>query len=475
METRLFINGTWKKAANGTFAVKNPANNEEIGQAADGGADETKEAIEAAEAAFPSWSHRTAGDRASYLKEIHRLMMEKQDELGELITREMGKPLHEAKGEVAYAASFLEWFAEEGRRIYGDTIPAGSPDKRMMVLHQPVGVTAAITPWNFPQAMVTRKVAPALAAGCPVVLKPAEDTPLSAVRFAEICEEAGLPDGVFNLITGEDAAAIGGELMGSQAVRKMTFTGSTGVGQTLMEQGASDIKKLSLELGGHAPVIVLDDADMEKAVDGTVASKFRNAGQTCVCGNRIYVEEAIHDTFVDRLKEEVEKLQVGDGFAEGTSVGPMINKEGWDKVDRHVKDALDKGAELVTGGRGWEENGGWFYEPTILKNVTSDMIIMEEETFGPVAPIQKVSSDEEAVRHANNSPFGLASYFFTESMSRGVKTAEGLEFGIVGWNDGRPSAAQAPFGGWKQSGIGREGGHEGIKPFLETKYISIGL
>ncbi|WP_026700730.1 NAD-dependent succinate-semialdehyde dehydrogenase [Salibacterium aidingense] len=475
MEGRLFIDGKWETASNGAFSVRNPSSNEEVGTAADGSREETRKAIEAAESARPGWAGRTAAERASFLKEIHRLMMEKQEELGELITLEMGKPFQEAKGEVAYAASFLEWFAEEAKRVYGETIPANSPDKRMMVIHQPVGVSGAITPWNFPQAMVTRKVAPALAAGCPVVLKPAEDTPLSAVKFAEICEEAGLPKGVFNLITGQNAADIGGELMANKTVRKVTFTGSTEVGKILMEQGADHIKKLSLELGGHAPILVLDDAEVEKAVDGTVASKFRNAGQTCVCGNRVYVEENIYDTFVERLKEEVEKLAVGDGFKEGVALGPLINKEGWEKVDRHVKDALDKGAEIVTGGRGWEENGGYFYEPTVLKNVTSDMVIMEEETFGPIAPVQKVSDENEGIHLSNNSPYGLASYFFTESMSRGMKVAEALEYGIVGWNDGRPSAAQAPFGGWKQSGIGREGGHQGIEPFLETKYISIGL
>ncbi|RSL30795.1 NAD-dependent succinate-semialdehyde dehydrogenase [Salibacterium salarium] len=475
MDGRLFINGEWSKADKGSFPVNNPANNDNIGTAADGGKKETQEAIEAAEAALSSWSGLTAAERSAYLKEIHRLMMDRQTELAEMITLEMGKPLHEAKGEVAYAASFLEWYAEEAKRVYGETIPAGSPDKRMMVIHQPVGVVGAITPWNFPQAMVTRKVAPALAAGCSVILKPAEDTPLSAVKFAEICEEAGLPKGVFNLVTGEAASEIGGEFMNNETVRKVTFTGSTEVGKILMEQGADQIKKLSLELGGHAPILVLDDADIEKAVNGTVASKFRNAGQTCVCGNRIYVHDSVYDTFVEKLQEKVATLKVGDGFAEGVAIGPLINEEGYEKVDRHVKDAVDKGAELVTGGEGYEENGAYFYQPTILKNIDSDMVIMEEETFGPIAPVQKITSTEEGIRLANGSPFGLAAYFFTESMSRGMKVAEGLEFGIVGWNDGAPSAAQAPFGGWKQSGIGREGGHQGIDPFLETKYISIGL
>ncbi|SDH64912.1 NAD-dependent succinate-semialdehyde dehydrogenase [Alteribacillus bidgolensis] len=475
MDTRLYINGEWKTAEKGTFPVINPANGEKIGTAADGGKKETKEAVEAAEDAFKSWSALTAQERAGYLKEMYRLMMEKKDELGELITEEMGKPLQEAKGEVQYAASFLEWFAEEGKRVYGKTVPASSAEKRMMVIQQPVGVVGAITPWNFPQAMITRKVAPALASGCTVVLKPGEDTPFSAVKFAEICEEAGLPKGVFNLVSGQEASEIGGELMENEAVRKITFTGSTEVGRLLMKQGSEQIKKLSLELGGHAPVIVLDDADVDKAVQGSIASKFRNAGQTCVCGNRIYVQEGIYDEFIEKFKTEAEQLNVGDGFEDSVDIGPLINQGGYEKVDRHVKDALDKGAELVCGGEGFEENGAYFYKPTVLKNITHEMVIMEEETFGPVAPVQKISSDEEGVRLANSSPYGLASYFFTENLSRGMKVAEGLEYGIVGWNDGVPSAPQAPFGGWKQSGIGREGGSEGIEPFLETKYISMGV
>ncbi|MFB5660930.1 NAD-dependent succinate-semialdehyde dehydrogenase [Alteribacillus sp. HJP-4] len=475
MDGKLYINGKWKDAANGSFDVVNPATGEKIGTAADGRKQETREAIEAAENAYEFWSKKTAAERAGYLKEIHRLMIEKKDKLGEMITHEMGKPLKEAKGEVEYAASFLEWFAEEGKRVYGDTVPSSSPDKRMMVIRQPVGVVGAITPWNFPQAMVTRKVAPALAAGCTVVLKPGEDTPLSAVMFAEICEEAGLPAGVFNLISTEEASEIGGEMMENKAIRKVTFTGSTEVGKILMKQGADQIKKLSLELGGHAPIIVLDDADIDKAVQGSVASKFRNAGQTCVCGNRIYVQENIYDEFIEKFKAEVSKLNVGDGFKDGVDVGPLINKAGYEKVDRHVQDALDKGATLVHGGEGYEQSGAYFYYPTILKDITDEMVIMEEETFGPVAPVQKIKDEDEGVRLANNSPFGLASYFFTESLSRGMNVAEGLEFGIVGWNDGVPSAAQAPFGGWKQSGIGREGGYQGIDAFLETKYISMGI
>ncbi|WP_100400932.1 NAD-dependent succinate-semialdehyde dehydrogenase [Bacillus sp. FJAT-44742] len=474
MEGRLFINGEWKKSDSGSFDVFDPATGEKVGTAVNGGKSETKEAIDAAHRAFKPWAEKTAGERSEYLKKIYRIMMEKQDELGELITKEMGKPLKEAKGEVAYAASFLEWFAEEGKRVYGEMIPASSREKRLMVIRQPVGVVGAITPWNFPLAMITRKVAPALAAGCPIIVKPAEDTPFSAIRFAEICEEAGLPEGVFNLVTGE-ASEIGGEMMSNRKVSKMTFTGSTEVGKILMKQASDQVKKLSLELGGHAPIIVLDDADINKAVQGTIASKFRNAGQTCVCGNRIYVQEGIYDDFIEEFKKEVSKLKVGNGFEEGVDVGPLINQDGYEKVDRHVQDAKKQGAEIVCGGSGYEENGSYFYKPTVLKNITHDMVVMNEETFGPVAPIQKISSDEEGIRLANDSVYGLAGYFFTENLSQGMKVAEALEYGIVGWNDGVPSAAQAPFGGMKESGIGREGGHQGIDAFLETKYISMGV
>lgn len=474
MDSKLYINGEWKDGSEERFDVLDPGTGEKVGSAANGGSKETDEAIAAAHEAFKTWSKTTAGERAKYMKKIHQLMLEKKDELGELITKEMGKPLHEAKGEIEYAASFIEWFAEEAKRVYGETVPASSTEKRIMVIHQPVGVVGAITPWNFPQAMVTRKVAPALAAGCTVVLKPAGATPLSAFKFAEICEEAGLPKGVFNLITGSSSSEIAETMMSNKALRKVTFTGSTEVGKILMKQGADQMKKLSLELGGHAPIIVLDDADVDKAVTGSIASKFRNAGQTCVCGNRIYVQEGIYDEFVDRLQKKVAEMKVGNGF-DKVDIGPLINKEGYEKVDRHVKDAVDQGAKVVQGGDGYEKDGAYFYNPTVLKDINHDMVIMNEETFGPVAPIQKITSDEEGVRLANDSPFGLASYFFTESLSRGMKVAEGLEFGIVGWNDGAPSAAQAPFGGWKESGTEREGGHQGIEAFLETKYISMGL
>ncbi|WP_018921956.1 NAD-dependent succinate-semialdehyde dehydrogenase [Salsuginibacillus kocurii] len=473
MDAQLYINGTWLEAPE-NFDVLNPANGEKVGSAANGGRTETNQAIKAAHEAFPKWAAKTAEERAGYLKKLQQLMLEHKDELGELVTKEMGKPLAEAKGEVMYAASFLEWYAEEARRVYGDLIPSNSKDKRFMVMKQPVGVVGAITPWNFPLAMVTRKIAPALAAGCTAVLKPAEDTPLSAIRFAELCAEAEVPNGVINIVTGE-AAEIGGAFMEHEAVKKVTFTGSTEVGKLLMKQASEHVKKLSLELGGHAPIIVLDDADIEQAVDGAIASKFRNAGQTCVCGNRIYVQERIYEDFVEKFTERASQLKVGDGLEGDADLGPLINKDGFEKVDRHVQDALKQGAALKTGGSGFEQDGGYFYEPTVLADINHDMVIMEEETFGPVAPIQKVKTDEEAIELANDSRYGLAAYFFTDNLKRGMKVAEALEFGIVGWNDGRPSAAQAPFGGMKESGLDREGGHEGIEAFLETKYVSVGL
>ncbi|PSL42734.1 succinate-semialdehyde dehydrogenase/glutarate-semialdehyde dehydrogenase [Salsuginibacillus halophilus] len=472
MEGKLFIQGKWQ--GGDTFDVTNPADGSKVGTAVDAGSKETAEAVKAASEAFTSWSQKTAEERGKYLKKLQALMLEHRDELGELITKEMGKPLQEAKGEVEYAASFLEWFAEEGRRAYGDIIPSNARSKRFMVFKQPVGVVGAITPWNFPQAMVTRKVAPALAAGCTVVLKPAEDTPLSAVKFAELCEQAGLPAGVFNLVTG-DAKGIGDELLNQEKVRKVTFTGSTAVGKHLMQGSAEHVKKISLELGGHAPVIVLNDADLDLAVAETAASKFRNAGQTCVCANRVYVQADVYEAFVEKFKEKAASMNVGDGMDTSNQLGPLINKEAYDKVDRHVKDAREQGAIVETGGEGFSKDGGWFYKPTVLSNVTHDMVMMEEETFGPVAPIQKVETVEEAVELANASRYGLAAYFFTENMKTGMHVAENLAFGIVGWNDGRPSAAEAPFGGMKESGLDREGGREGLEAFLETKYVSLGV
>ncbi|MBU8908697.1 NAD-dependent succinate-semialdehyde dehydrogenase [Desertibacillus haloalkaliphilus] len=470
----MYCNGEWIGADLDRIKVTNPATGEVIGSVPNGGKSETKQAIAAANEAFKGWSKKTANERASYLKKLYELVVNHSDELAELITKEMGKPKQEAAGEVGYGASFIEWYAEEGKRVYGETIPASHDNKRLHVWKQPVGVVAAITPWNFPAAMITRKVAPALAAGCTVVLKPAEDTPLTALRIAELVEEAGFPKGVFNIVTGAPDV-IGTELMENPIVKKVTFTGSTEVGKLLMRQAADNVKKLSLELGGHAPFIILDDADVDKAVQGVVASKFRNAGQTCVCANRIYIQPKIYDAFIEKFNQEVDKLIVGDGSNDNVHIGPLINQSAYEKVDRHVQDALKQGAKLVTGGSGFEQEGAYFYKPTILKDVRDSMLIMNEETFGPVAPIQLIQSDEEAVQLANQTPYGLAAYVYSEGLSRGMKVVEALDYGIVGWNDGLPSVAQAPFGGMKESGLEREGGHHGIEPFLETKYVSIGL
>lgn len=474
MNNRLYIDGKWLDA-NGyeMIEVTNPANGEVICSIPCAGAKEASLAIDAAERAFPLWSRKTAAERASYLMKLHALILQHEQELANMITLEMGKPLSEAQGEVRYAASFMEWYAEEAKRIYGETIPASHSNKRILVLRQPVGVAAAITPWNFPAAMLTRKMAPALAAGCPIVVKPSELTPLTAIKLVELAEQAGFPAGTVNLIFG-DAAAIGQELMRNEKVKKISFTGSTRVGKLLMEQGAQQIKKLSFELGGHAPMIVLDDADLSLAVREIIASKFRNAGQTCICGNRIYVQEKVYDTFIEMLVEEVSKLKVGSGFEEGTDIGPLIHQQAYEKVDSHVKDALSQGAKILIGGHGYQEKEGFYYYPTLLTHVNSCMKVMTEETFGPVAPIAKFTSDEEAVAWANQTPYGLAAYVFSESMSRGLNIVEQLDYGIVGWNDGLPSTAQAPFGGMKESGLGREGGRQGIDCFLETKYVSIG-
>ncbi|WP_377889684.1 NAD-dependent succinate-semialdehyde dehydrogenase [Alkalihalobacillus sp. R86527] len=474
MDKLHYINGEWTGQDLEKIEVRNPATNELVGTVPIGGKSETKKAIDAAHNAFPAWSNLTAYERASYLKKLHSLMLEHEEELAELMTKEMGKPLHESKGEVAYSASFVEWFAEEGKRVYGRTIPPHKEGRMMEVRKQAVGVVGAITPWNFPAAMIARKLAPALAAGCTFVVKPPSATPLTAVRLVELCEEAGIPKGVVNLVSGK-SSEVAGELMSNPHVRKITFTGSTEVGKKLMEQASETVKNISLELGGHAPIIVLDDADIEKAVDGVIASKFRNGGQTCICGNRVYVQEKVHDEFVERFVKKTKELNVGNGLEKGTDIGPMIDKDGYDKVDKHVKNATSQGATVVLGGEGYEENGCYFYRPTILKDVTPGMLIMNEETFGPVAPIQKVSTDEEAIKYANQTPFGLAAYVFSESVRRGNAVVNGLDYGIVGWNDGVPSAAQAPFGGMKQSGLGREGGHEGLEAYLETKYVSIGL
>lgn len=468
------INGEWVGDDLDTINVVNPANGETVGTVPRGGEKEANQAIEAAHNAFHSWSQLTAYERAGYLKRLHQLMLDNTEELAEIMTLEMGKPIHESRGEVKYAASFIEWFAEEGKRIYGETIPSHVSGKRLQVWKKPVGVVAAITPWNFPAAMLTRKMGPALAAGCTVIMKPSGESPLTAVKLMELCEQAGFPKGVINLVTGS-SSKIAKAIMENDKVRKITFTGSTEVGKILIRQSADQVKRLSLELGGHAPLIVLDDANVDVAVKGVMASKFRNAGQTCICANRIYVQSGIYDAFVEKFSKAVEELKVGNGMNESVDIGPLINQAGLDKVNHHVDDAVNKGASVVTGGKSITEDGGVFYQPTVIKDVDQSMVVMQEETFGPVAPIQKIESLEEAAAFANDTPYGLAAYVFTENVAKGTRLIEQLNFGIVGWNDGAPSAAQVPFGGMKESGIGREGGHEGIDAFVESQYVSIGM
>lgn len=470
----MYVNGKWLGDSLETLTVTNPANREEVGTVPIGGAAEANEAIESASEAFKTWSKTTAYERAGYLQRLYSLLIEHQEELAEVMTREMGKPIQESRGEVTYAASFLEWFAEEGKRVYGETIPSHIASKRMQVWKKPVGVVAAITPWNFPLAMLTRKMGPALAAGCTIVMKPSGESPITAVKLAELCEKAGFPKGVINLVTGK-SAEIGQAFMDNELVRKITFTGSTEVGKVLIRQSADQVKRLSLELGGHAPVIVLDDANLDLAVKGAIATKFRNTGQTCVCGNRIYVQDQIYEAFLEKFAKAVKELKVGNGLQEDTEIGPLINQAGVDKVAKHVKDAVEKGASILAGGENLTIAEGTFYAPTVLRDATPEMIVMNEETFGPVAPVQKFTTIEEVIELANATEYGLAAYVFTESVGKGTRLIEQLEYGIVGWNDGTPSAAQAPFGGMKESGLGREGGHEGIEAFLETQYVAIGI
>lgn len=453
--------------------VMNPAREEKVGTVPKGGDKEAGAAVDAASLAFEKWKETTVYERASLLRKLYDLMMEHDETLGKMMTEEMGKPVAEAIGEVSYAASFLDWFAEEGKRLYGRAIPAHLPNKRMQVWHQPIGVVAAITPWNFPIAMITRKVAPALAAGCTVVVKPPQDSPLTALKWMELVKEAGFPPGVINIVTGSSSAIVG-NWMEDERVKKVTFTGSTEVGKLLIEQSASQVKKISLELGGHAPAIVCEDANIDKAVSEIVKAKFRNGGQTCVCVNRIYVQENIYESFVERFTNAVKQLRIGDGQDENHDIGPLINEAALEKVEKHVQDAKYKGAKVMVGGKRYAEKG-FMYEPTVLRDITKDMIVMQEETFGPVAPIQPYKEDVEAVELANDTAFGLAAYVFTENMSRGMHMVEALDYGIVGWNDGLPSAAQAPFGGMKESGYGREGGKEGIEDYVETKYVSMAL
>lgn len=417
---------------------------------------------------------KTAGERAEKLQQWYKLIDEEKENIGRMMTCEQGKPLKEAMGEVAYANSFISWYAEEGKRIYGETIPASHENKRLVVLKQPVGVVAAITPWNFPAAMITRKVAPALAAGCTAVVKPAELTPLTALKLAELSEKAGIPKGVFNVITG-DAKAIGETWLQDERVRKITFTGSTEVGKILMRGAADTVKKVSLELGGHAPLIVFEDADLDKAVTEAIASKYRNAGQTCVCANRIYVHETVADVFAEKYIEAVKELKVGNGLEDGIQIGPLIDARAIQKMENHISDAIQKGGDIKIGGNKLSLNGGYFFEPTVLMNAKDDMLCMNEETFGPLAPIATFKTMEEVIQRANHTPYGLAAYVFTQNLSKAIQVSERLEYGIIGLNDGVPSVAQAPFGGYKQSGLGREGGHHGMEEFLETKYISISL
>jgi succinate-semialdehyde dehydrogenase/glutarate-semialdehyde dehydrogenase len=475
LRTQAWIDGTWVDSDSGeTFHVTNPATGEELAHVPRMGAAETRRAIEAAEAAYPGWRERTAADRARILRRWADLMNENADDLALLLTLEQGKPLAESRGEVAYAASFLEWFGEEGKRVYGDTIPQQQSDRRILVLKEPVGVSAGITPWNFPSAMPTRKSAPALAAGCTMVLKPAEQTPLSALAVAALAEEAGLPPGVLSVVTGdaEDAPSIGGEMTSNPLVRKVGFTGSNEVGKLLMAQCAKGLKKISLELGGNAPFIVFDDADLDEAVAGTVLCKFRNSGQTCICANRIFVQEGIYDAYLEKLVAAVTRLTVGSGLDPDVKVGPLIDPPTVEKVERHVHDALDAGAGLHVGGER-HELGQTFFQPTVLTGVTPQMAMSCEETFGPVAGLQPFSTEEEVVRAANDTPYGLAAYFYSRDVGRVWRVSEGLEYGIVGINTGFVSTEVAPFGGMKESGIGREGSKYGIDEWLELKYLAL--
>ncbi|WP_225775636.1 NADP-dependent succinate-semialdehyde dehydrogenase [Pseudomonas sp. Marseille-Q5115] len=467
-----YVDGAWADADSGqTLKVNNPATGEILGSVPKMGKAETRRAIEAADRALPAWRALTAKERAAKLRRWYELMLENQEDLGRLMTLEQGKPLAEAKGEIAYAASFLEWFAEEAKRVYGDVIPGHQPDKRLIVLKQPIGVTAAITPWNFPAAMITRKAGPALAAGCTMVLKPASQTPYSALALAELAERAGIPKGVFNVVTGS-AGEVGSELTSNPIVRKLSFTGSTDIGRQLMAECAADIKKVSLELGGNAPFIVFDDADLDKAVEGAMISKYRNNGQTCVCANRIYVQDAVYDAFAEKLKAAVAKLKIGNGLEEGTTTGPMIDEKAVAKVKEHIADALSKGATVLTGGNQMEGN---FFEPTVLLNVPATAAVAKEETFGPLAPLFRFKDEAEVIAAANDTEFGLASYFYARDLSRVFRVAEALEYGMVGINTGLISNEVAPFGGVKASGLGREGSKYGIEDYLEIKYLCLSV
>jgi succinate-semialdehyde dehydrogenase / glutarate-semialdehyde dehydrogenase len=468
-----FINGSWTGADSGqTIDVSNPATGEKIGTIPKMGAAETRRAIEAAHKAYPAWRAKTAHERSIILRRWSDLLLEHQEDLAILMTAEQGKPLAESRGETVYAASFIEWFAEEGRRVYGDVIPPHQGDKRLVVTKEPIGVCAAITPWNFPSAMITRKAGPALAAGCTMVVKPATATPYSALALAELAKRAGIPDGVFSVVTGS-AGAIGDEMTNNPLVRKLTFTGSTEIGKKLMAQCAGTVKKVSLELGGNAPFIVFDDADLEAAVEGAIISKYRNTGQTCVCTNRFLVQDGVYDKFAEMLAAAVKKMVVGDGLKGETQQGPLIDMAAVEKVEEHIIDATSHGAQVITGGKR-HSLGGTFFEPTVLTGVVPGMLIAREETFGPVAPLFRFKTEEEAIKMANDTEFGLAAYFYSQDISRVWRVAEAVEYGIVGINTGHISTTVAPFGGMKESGTGREGSKYGIEEFLEVKYLCMG-
>ncbi|WP_337270787.1 NAD-dependent succinate-semialdehyde dehydrogenase [Oryzifoliimicrobium ureilyticus] len=473
---KALIGGEWVAAADGqkTFDVTNPSTGEVIATLPDMGRSETARAVDAAYKAQKLWAKKTGKERAAVLRKLYDLMTAHADDLATILTMEMGKPLAEAKGEILYGASYVEWFGEEAKRVYGDTIPGHQQDKRILVIKQPVGVVAAITPWNFPNAMLARKFAPAVAAGCAMISKPAAETPLSALALAILAERAGLPAGVFNVVLSTDSSSVGKEFTENDKVRKLTFTGSTNVGKILMRQGADQIMKLGLELGGNAPFIVFDDADLDAAVEGAMVSKYRNNGQTCVCANRLYVQSGIYDSFTKRLAEKVSAIKVGDGFEPGVSAGPLITQKAVDKVEEHIADAVGKGAKIATGGKA-DSRGGLFFQPTIITDVTSEMKVAREETFGPVAPLFKFDTEEEVIEMANNTEFGLASYFYSRDISKIFRVAEALEYGMVGINTGLISTEVAPFGGIKQSGQGREGSKYGIDDYVEIKYLCLSI
>ncbi|MRX49656.1 succinate-semialdehyde dehydrogenase [Paracoccus sp. S-4012] len=473
LETRAYVAGEWIDAPDGaTFPVRNPARGDVICEVADLGRSDAKRAIEAAHAAMKDWAARTAKERAQVMRKWFDLMMENQDDLGKILTAEQGKPLPEAKGEIAYGAAFIEFFGEEAKRIHGETIPGHQRDKRITVLKQPIGVAASITPWNFPNAMITRKCGPALAVGCGFVARPAAETPLSALALAVLGERAGLPKGIFSVITSSRSSDIGKEFCENPLVRKLTFTGSTEVGRILLRQAADQVLKCSMELGGNAPFIVFDDADLDAAVEGAMASKFRNNGQTCVCANRIYVQAGVYDEFAKRLAVAVDKLRVGDGLTEGVTTGPLINQDAVEKVEEHIRDVLDGGGAILTGGKRKE---GLFFQPTVVTGVTDAMKVATEETFGPLAPLFRFETEDEVIEKANATIFGLASYFYARDVGRITRVQEALEYGIVGVNTGIISTEVAPFGGVKQSGLGREGSHHGVDDYLEMKYVCLSI